>query len=252
MEATRKPLSLDPKRISGVSGGALSAACFIADCGQALLRNMGEAFDRTDYNFDPFNRDSQTGLTPHQEVYREVVQQTIDESAERKIADGPQFQVLLAYPPSTRFPKWSTIPLMAAYIADLKIRSNPFLKYTGWAGLTSELVDAKQAAKDGKLVDLICNAAVIPPVFNLQGWNHKNVVDGGLACKAPLPEPNEGRSLVLLTRKFRNKPVDPNLVYAEVSSSTPADKLDFTNRKELEQTWDMGREDGQAFLKRQT
>jgi hypothetical protein len=93
---------------------------------------------------------------------------------------------------------------------------------------------------------------VIPPVFNLQGWNNKKVVDGGLACKAPMPNPNEGRTLVLLTRQFRNKPEDPDVVYAEVSKATPADKLDFTNRKELEQTWEMGREDGKAFVEQHT
>jgi len=248
LEAVRFPLSLDPQRISGVSGGALSAACFIADRGRSLLQNMGDAFDRTDYNLNALSDKDGNGLTPHQRIYREVVERTIDESAEQAIAAGPDFQILLAYPPSTRLPKWSTIPLTTAYIADLKIRSTPYLKFTRWAGLTSELVDAKKAAGDGKLVDLICNAAVIPPVFNLQGWNGKKVVDGGLACKAPMPEPDEGRTLIMLTRQFRNKPKHPSRVYAEVSHETPADKLDFTNRTELEQTWQMGCQDGKTFL----
>jgi hypothetical protein len=75
---------------------------------------MGEAFDRTEHNVDPFDGDPRTGLTPHQTIYHDVVERTIDKSAEQAVATGPQFQVLLAYPPSTRLPKWSTIPLMAA------------------------------------------------------------------------------------------------------------------------------------------
>ena len=50
-----------------------------------------------------------------------------------------------------------------------------------------QLVDARKAARDGLIVDLICNAAVIPPVFNLQGWNGRKVIDGGMTSKAPMP-----------------------------------------------------------------
>lgn len=114
--------------------------------------------------------------------------------------------------------------------------------------MKSELVDARQAARERKLVSLICNAAVIPPVFKLQGWNGNKVVDGGLACKAPLPTPDYGRTLVLLTRRFRNLPKHPRRVYAQVSRSTPADKLDFTKRDDLERTWCLGQEDGKAYL----
>lgn len=248
LQATKDPLQLCPQRITGVSGGALSAACFIADCGQVLLDNMGQAFDQNDHNLNILSKRGGERLTPHQRIYREVVEKTLNEQVQATIADGPQFQVLLAYPPSGRLPKWSTIPLLVLYELDLMVRSTPYLKFTRWAGLTCELVDARQAAAEGELPDLICNAAVIPPVFNLQGWKGRQVVDGGMACKAPLPQPDQGRTLILLTRRFRNLKPHPNRVYAEVSDETPADKLDFTDREKIEQTWDMGRRDGIKFL----
>jgi len=248
LEAVREPLQLKPKRITGVSGGALAAACFIADRGRALLENMGDAFQNVDHNLDLAGDEPGRGLTPHQQVYRNVVEATINKEAEAKIADGPAFQVLLAHPPINRFAKASTFFLISAYVLDLRIRANPFLKFTKWAGVSRELIDARQAARDGKLADLICNAAVIPPVFNLQGWNGKKVVDGGLACKAPLPVPDEGRTLIMLTRQFRNLPSHPRRVYVQVSKETPADKLDFTDQEAIQQTWDMGHSDGEAFV----
>lgn len=251
LEAVREPLQLEPERVSGVSGGALSAACFIADRGQALLENMGNAFEDLDRNVRFDDDDPGSGLTPHQQVYRDVVEKTINAEAEAKVAEGPQFQVLLGHPPSRLFPRASTIPLFAAYVLDLQLRSTPHLKFTDWGGLSSELIDAREAARDGLLVDLICNAAVIPPVFNLQGWKGRKVVDGGLISKAPMPQPDRGRTLVLLTRRYRNLPREKRRVFAQVSDETPADKLDFTDREELEQTWEMGREDGAKFLAEQ-
>lgn len=248
LEATREPLQIQPERITGVSGGALSGACFIGECGKTLLENMGEAFLDVDSNLDFEGDEPGDQLTPHQAVYCQVVKKTLHGEVEQRVADGPQFQVLLAHPPARKHPKASTLPLTLAYWLDLRIRSTPELKFTKWAGLEQDLVDAREAARQGKLADLICNAAVIPPVFNLQGWNGKKVVDGGLACKAPMPTPDEGNTLVLLTRRFRNLPQDDRRVYVEVSRETPADKLDFTDREAIEATWELGRRDGLRFL----
>ncbi|MBP0616428.1 patatin-like phospholipase family protein [Jiella mangrovi] len=249
LETVREPLGLKPERIAGVSGGALSAACFIGHRDQKLLEVMGAAFDERDtnvtINWDEFDRN---GLTPHQQMYREVVRETLDDEAVAKIANGPSFEVLLAHPPHSGFPKLTTFPMMAAYLADLTIRSTPHVVFPEKLGARQELVDARQAARDGKLVDLICNAAVIPPVFNLQGWNGRKVIDGGMTSKAPMPSDNHGRTLVLLTRKFRKLPEHPGRVYVEPSQSVPADKIDFTDRGKIVATWNAGVEDGRAFM----
>jgi len=247
IEAVRKPLALAPKRIAGVSGGALSAAGFIGEHGRELLSIMGDGMDRVDDNLD-LEGDEPGGWTPHQAVYCQVVRNTITPETIEKVANGPEFQVLLSHPPSTDKPKWSTLPLLFTYQADLLFRSTPFMKWPEQMGLTTELIDARQAAADGKLVDLICNAAVIPPVFNIQEWAGKNVADGGLGCKAPIPEPDEGRTLILLTRRFRNLPSDPRRIFVQVSRETPADKLDFSDRQSMEKTWEMGYHDGLRFL----
>ncbi|MCQ0990564.1 patatin-like phospholipase family protein [Jiella marina] len=250
LETVRDELKLKPERIAGVSGGALSAACFIGDRDQKLLQTMGAAFDERDYNFSiDWDEFDENGLTPHQQMYRQVVRETLDKEAIEAICDGPSFEVLLAHPPHSRFARLTTFPMMMAYLADLSIRSTPHVVFPEKLGADQELVDARQAARDGKLVDLICNAAVIPPVFNLQGWNGKKVIDGGMTSKAPMPSNYHGRTLVLLTRKFRNLPKHPDRVYVEPSDSVPADKIDFTDRDKIVATWNAGIEDGKLFLK---
>lgn len=248
LEAVREPLELTPERITGVSGGALAAACFIAHRGHRLLEVMGDAFDRVDENLDLDGSQHGSELTPHQRVYRKVVEATLDDEAVERVADGPSYQVMLAYPPSDRLARLSTFPVMLAYLLDLAVRSTPEMRWPARLGLTHELVDAREAARRGQLVELICNAAVIPPVFNLQGWSGHQVVDGGMYCKAPMPEPDVGDTMVLLTRRFRNLPAGDGRCWVEPSDEVPADKLDFTDRDKIERTWAMGERDGERFL----
>lgn len=252
LEAVSEQIGLKPKRVAGVSGGALSAACFIGDCGRSLLDNMTAAFQEVEKNVDVTANGSDEALMPHQQVYRRVVEQTVDAQVVSAVCEGPAFQIQLGHPPSQRFTKLSTWAAMAAYVLDLKLRSSPYLRWTNWLGVTRTLVDARQAARDGKLVDLICCAAVIPPVFESQRWNGRPVIDGGFACKAPMPEPDEGRTLILLTRRFRNLPAGDRRVFVQVSRDTPAHKLDFTDSEKLRQTWELGRKDGQSFLASQS
>ena len=249
LETVREPLGLKPERVAGVSGGALSAACFIGHRDEKLVEVMGAAFDKRDSNLSiDWNEFDQNGLTPHQQMYREVVAETLDDEAVQMIAAGPSFEVLLAHPPHSSFPRLTTFPMMAAYLADMAIRSTPHVILPEKLGGQQEMVDARQAARDGMLVELICNAAVIPPVFNLQGWNGRKVIDGGMTSKAPMPTDNRGRTLVLLTRKFRNLPEHAHRVYVEPSKSVPADKIDFTNRDKIVATWNAGVEDGRSFM----
>ncbi|RFC62334.1 patatin-like phospholipase family protein [Fulvimarina endophytica] len=248
-EVVRRPLALEPERITGASGGALSAACFISRREEKLLAVMGEAFADRGHNVSTsLEEANEDGITPHQRIYREVVGEVFDADAIEAIADGPAFQVMIAHPPTERFPKWSTFPLIAAYLLDLAVRSTPHVKWPEALGADNDLIDARLAAREGRLVDLICAAAVIPPVFNVEGWDGEKVIDGGMTTKAPIPEPDEGRSLILLTRRFRNLPQTPRRLYVQPSGEVPADKIDFTDRDKLHAAWDAGRRDGELFL----
>ena len=88
-------LGLDVKRVSGVSGGALSAAAWIGGREQDLRMLMAEAFRINDANYDR----SYPRYTPHQEIYRAVVETTLDSEAIARICDGPEYQVHLSSPP---------------------------------------------------------------------------------------------------------------------------------------------------------
>ena len=236
--------SIAPKRISGVSGGALSGAAWIGDVEEDLLALMKQAFDHNDANFDARS----SNFTPHQELYRAVVSTTLDKQAVARIADGPQFEVVLGLPPQWLNPHLVAIYAGIAYQIDQRVRSTPKLKWPRKLGMGALRVDARQAARDGNLIDLICAAATIPPVFDVPCWNGKDVLDGGMLDKAPLPQPDEGRTLVLLTSRYRHVPKTDRHIYVQPTSEVAADKIDFTDSTKVTDTWDQGKMDARRWL----
>jgi hypothetical protein len=251
LEVVAPAIALSPKRIVGVSGGALSAASFVTGRARELKRVMVERFERVDSNVDLSAIPEGESITPHQRIYREVVAAVLDDDEARlRVAEGPAFQVQIGHPPSRSAPRASTIPLFTIYEAEKRVRGTPHPRWCQAAGLRAELVDARQAARDDKLCELICAAAVIPPVFKIAIWRGEQVVDSGMADKAPMPEPNRGRTMILLTDHFPNTPRHLDRLYVEPSRETPADKIDFTDPAKLRKTWQLGRRDGEAFLQR--
>ncbi len=248
LDVVRDEITLQPARIAGVSGGALAAACFIAHQGHALLNRMMQAFDDTDSNiaWHDFEKD---GVTPHQRVYREVVTDVLTREAMQAIADGPLYQVLLAHPPLQSAPKLSGSAATIAYEAELHTVADPHFDWARKLGVTTSFVDARQAARDGTLVDLVVAAATIPPVFEPPHWNDKPVIDGGMADQAPMPDPDKGATMVLLTRQYSGLKPHEDRRYLEPSQECPVDKIDFTSPDKLRTTWKCGQEDGRAYLK---
>ncbi|WP_421997643.1 patatin-like phospholipase family protein [Roseovarius confluentis] len=244
LEQVRK---FTPERVTGVSGGAMAGAAWIAGIEDRLLDVMCEAFQKRDHNLDLFAADEE-GITPHQRIYCDVVETVLDEAAKERVANGPAFQIQIAHPPSTGHPTMTGTALAAAYEAELHIVGSPHFDWAEKMGLTSQLVDANQAARDGRLVELINAAAVIPPVFEPPLWGDRRVVDGGMADQAPLPDPDEGETLVLLTRPYKKLPDVPGRVYVWPSEETPADKIDFTDPQKLRDTWALGEQDAEAYL----
>ena len=249
MERVGPSLSEAPERVSGVSGGALAGAAWLGRVERKLLDSMRAAFSDEAYNAtleDMLN--DKDGRTPHQRVYRDVVHEVLDDAAQERVAEGPAFQILLGYAPTERLSGLSGAAMTIAYETELHLVNAPHFNWAEKVGMGAELVDARQAARDGNLAELVCAAATIPPIFRTAEWRGKTVIDGGMADQAPMPDPDDGSTLVLLTRQYRRLPEIALRRYVAPSKETPADKIDFTDPGKLTATWDLGQEDGAAFL----
>lgn len=232
-----------PERVSAASGGALTAASIIAGRGDELLDIFSRHIEQQDDNVD-WNAAIEGGdLTPHQRLYSDVVHELLDEKARKKIVDGPTFEIILAHPPDALPLKLSAGMSLVAYEIDKAVRSTPHTRFPKMLGVREIRVDARKAAEEGDLADLICLAATIPPIFTVQTWNGDPVIDSGTVDNAPLPLEGVGDTLVLLTRSYRNLPDHRSRTYVFPSEATPVDKIDFTDALGLRACYEQGKAD---------
>ena len=248
MDATRGRIPLAVERISAVSGGVLSAAAFIADRERGLLDRMCAAFDRREDGIGNIDID---GIIkggepfPHEELYRRIVFAVLDDDDARKaVAEGPEFLVQLARPG-----RLGRSAAVAAYITDVAVRSSPHPIYPKMMGARDLQVDARAAARAGRLCELIVAAASAPPVFDRHYWDGELVMDGGVIDNAPCWAESDDPTLLLVTRPYRRIPSYRNRLYAVPSKKPPTFKLDFTDAQGIREAWALGERDGRAFLR---
>lgn len=252
MEAAGRRFTFDADRITGSSGGALSAAAWIAGRETFLFDRFARAVTRTDRNvtFEDIGKDH--GRSPHQRVYEAIVEDVIDAAAQTRIGNGPAFQISVS---TTGDSSAATVRALAAgtiYQVEQVLAPTPRPRLSSIAGVDQRMIDARRAARDGTLPDLIRMAATVPPAFRPDDWDGEPIYDDGMVDKAPLPIPDEGQTLVLLTKRFRNQPDnDPDRIdYIQPSESVlSGSKLDFTEPALLREAWDQGLQDGDVWGK---
>ncbi|MEM7506209.1 MAG: patatin-like phospholipase family protein [Pseudomonadota bacterium] len=251
MEAVETRLTFVPKRVTGSSGGALSAAAWIAGRESKLFDRFARALRAEDDNFALHDLDADDGRSPHQRVYEAIVEDVLDARALARIADGPVFQVNVSTTGDSGGTALRALAAGTIYQVEQILAPTPRPRASALAGVEQRLIDGNRAARDGTLPDLIRMAATVPPAFRPDDWDGEPLYDGGMVDKAPLPQPDEGRTLVLLTKRFQSLPDDdPGRIHYVQPSQTvlSGSKLDFTDPGLLREAWDQGHRDGAAWL----
>lgn len=164
LDALKHERPLESERIAAASGGALAASCFISDCGDRLIDCFAEELEEQERNLEAESGASEiSDITPHQELYARVVRMVLDEQTCRSVAEGPEFEGLLARPRQDMPLVLAAGMTLALYQLDKWVRSTPHGRLAQAAGTTELRIDARQAARDGRLCELVCLAATSPP-----------------------------------------------------------------------------------------
>ncbi|WP_179380232.1 patatin-like phospholipase family protein [Jannaschia marina] len=241
---------LRPARVTGSSGGALGAAAWIAGRAEHLRDVFRDALGRTDRNVTADDLDDEAGRTVHQRVYTEVIEATLDDAALARIADGPAFQVNVSTPGNCDLPTLRALVGGTIYQVEQLFAPTPRPRLSAIAGMEQRLIDGRAAARTGQLPGLVRMAATVPPAFRPGTWDGEPLYDGGMVDKAPLPDPDAGPTLVLLTKRFTALPDDDGgrITYVQ-PSETPLKgrKLDFTDPDLVKEAWTLGAKDGSRW-----
>jgi predicted acylesterase/phospholipase RssA len=247
-------LKIKPDTVAGVSAGAAMACLTFAGTWESTMEYFKSITGRNRKNVYPGNIFSDDRVFPHEKMYRSGILHGIDARALLRLHQGPDIRILVSRPPAWLGPRWATLVGIAAYSLEKKFRNPVHPLFAARLGFTAEVVSVRECKTPDELADLILASSCTPPFTPIMRLRGKIALDGGLIDNVPVRAlgGEEGRALVLLTRRYPEESI-PRLAhrtYVQPSVPIAIDKWDYTNPRGMQDAFDLGRRDGEAFVKK--
>lgn len=246
-------LQLEPQRVSAASAGAALACVSLTGKADSALHNFKRHAKNNQKNLYPERLFSKKPIFPHEQLFRSAITETIDDDAFESLRSGPEFQVALTRAPAS--PLGVAPRLFAglfAYRLERIARGRVHSQWPKRVGLSVEWARVDHCENIDALSDLLLQTSCTPPFTPPLSRNGRPVLDGGLTDNVPVAAlPESRRVLVLLTRKFDRLPVSDRVTYAQPSRPIPIGVWDYTQPEAIQDAYDLGRRDGEAFARQQ-
>ncbi|HEX2555339.1 MAG TPA: patatin-like phospholipase family protein [Microvirga sp.] len=254
-EAAAPALGWTPELVVGVSAGAWSACYSLLGCGRRVNALVADNCGGERRNFEW--REWRRGRSPWPVagMYLSLIETIVDADAFARLQAGPDLLIALARKPR-RLPLGLAIPLgIAAYQIE-KAWAAPVHPRGGRAlGFRPEFVRVQDLAGPADLVAALMASASVPPFMPVGRVGGLAALDGGLVDNVPV-EPLEavaargGRTLVILSRRYKAFPPVPGRLYVQPSAPVPIGQFDITDPDGIRRAYEMGLADGEAFARR--
>ncbi|KAA1190506.1 patatin-like phospholipase family protein [Pseudohalioglobus sediminis] len=188
-------------------------------------------------------------LLPHMDMYRRALEEFLVEDDLVALQDR-RLEFLMA-----RFPRYlpttpGTLLAFSLYGVEKHLTGVLHPSWTRRLGFEQLVQGNHDVDSVEELIEIILASSCVPPVLPGNGYRGQRVLDGGIIDNVPahLADGLEGRTLVLLSKRYpRPLPEPGRRVYVQPSQPVRIDKFDYANPEGLQETYDLGRRDGQAF-----
>lgn len=253
-EGAAARLNLTPNLVVGVSAGAWSACYSLLGLGQRVhaLAAEGCSLGRRNFEWRAWRREGSPW--PVALMYRRLIETVIDEEAFERLRQGPEVLIALARKPR-RVPLGLAIPLgIAVYQIEKKWRSPVHPKGGRALGFAPDFVRVRDLASPKDLSAALMASASVPPFMPVGRIGGLAALDGGLVDNVPVDplrtvEEAGGRTLVILSRRYKAFPEVPGRTYVQPSAPVPIGQFDITNPEGIRRAYALGLKDGEAFAR---
>ena len=236
---------------ASTSAGCAMATAAMLDRGASALEMFKELTARNPRNIHWGNLKPGSGkpLLPHIQMYRTALEDFLEPVDMDRLANKRLEFLMARFPPLLP----STVGTLAAFtVYGLEKYLTRTLHPTWTRKLGFEpLVRGNQEADGiGDLIDIMLASSCVPPVLPGQGYRGQRVLDGGIIDNVPahLADGREGQTLVLLSKRYKLVlPTPAQRVYVQPSEAIRIDKFDYANPAGLQETYELGLKDGEAF-----
>ena len=163
---------------------------------------------------------------------------------------GPELRIVISHPPRALGAALGSLAAAAVHELEKRLTKRLCPRWVRSLGFDTSVVRARDCASPEELVHAIFQSSTAPPVFPITPRNGRPALDGGLVENVPLSAVAEcRRPLVLLSRHHCDLPLNGREVYACPSRPVPVSAWDFSSPAGVVETYELGRDDGAAFLR---
>lgn len=251
-ETVAPVIGLRPRVVAAVSAGAFMAAMLFAGRMEQAMANALAAFTANRRNFIPGELLRGRRPFPHPAIFRGMLE-ILDEEALARLRGGPELRVLLARPPRWTGAVGAVLLGFGAYTLEKMLWHPLHPRLPARLGFAPEVVRVSDCRTPAELADLIVATSCTPPVVPTMYRGGRPALDGGLVDNVPLLAiaEGEGPTLVLLTRRYAPEALRgrPGVTYLQPSRPIATTKWDYTDAPGVRAAYDLGRADGEAFLR---
>jgi hypothetical protein len=251
-ETVAPRLGLAPKLVVGASAGAFAATYSLLGVGSDVRRRVFDACGPHLKNFDiPAWRRGEP-LCPVGPLYGDLLAQTIDGDALRRLNALTDLQIAVTRLPPGLPPLAGALLGIGAYQLEKHLAHPVHPRFGRALGFRPEFVSARALADPGEMCGALMASSGVPPFMPVTRVKGAPAFDGGLVDNVPVEPLKEmeaagGRSLVLLTRVYKNLPSVPGRTYTQPSRRIELSQFDITDPDGIRAAYELGVKDGDAF-----
>lgn len=251
-EAAAQRLGLAPALVVGASAGAFTACYSLLAIGHRVRELViGGCGDHLK-NFDLAAWRRGKPLCPVGSMYRELLESVIDEAALARLNALTDLRLAIS-----RLPRWMS-PVsgaalgIAVYQIEKKLLHPVHPRFGRKLGYRSEFVRVREFVGAEPLRLALMATSGVPPFMPVTLVAGRPAFDGGLVDNVPVEplaeiEAKGGRTLVLLTRVYKQIPAVAGRTYTQPSRKIGIGQFDITNPGGIRAAYELGLKDGDTF-----
>jgi predicted acylesterase/phospholipase RssA len=242
-------MELRPRVIVGVSAGS-ATACLL--CALSYYREALALVVKNVHWENTFAKDKK--VFPHAQIYRTALSALLGGDAFKQLLwTAPEIRIVYSRVPTWLGARSGTLVGMSAYNLEKKLFGPLHPTWGKRLGFRSEIGRVQDCKSEDELISLIISSSCTPPFTPIEYRDGEATLDGGLVDNIPVDcaDLNGGPVLVLATRRYpQHAPVfmRDGRTYAQPSQPVMASSWDYTSVDKMEQTYELGKSDGLAFL----
>src|SRR3954447_9791732 len=248
-EAAAPRLGLAPKLVVGASAGAFAAVYSLLNCGAEVRQRVYAGAGPHLKNFDLAAWRRGEPLCPVGPMYTALLAHTIDAAALARLNELTDLQIAVTRLPRHLPPLAGALLGIGAYQLEKHLMHPVHPRFGRALGFRPEFISVRELGGVGEMHDVLLASSGGPPFIPVTLVRGAPAFDGGLVDNVPVEplapiEAAGGRTLVLLTRVYRNVPAVAGRTYVQPSEKIGLSQFDITNPDGIRAAYQLGLRDG--------